>query len=220
MTTDKETKLSLDQEGGEKMTIVRCPECSVNNDKVTPTSRGKYDYREDRIVVLCYRGSDAQGSHQMVDLEGTIICSYDGHRRPIKLISNVIDSTQPNLPVHDSVNLKPNIPDGLRQDVEEAERAHFAQCYKAACTMCRRAIQLALEGKVTPIPASGRTLGPYLAGARAMSPPLLSQQTDGLAETVKDYGDTGAHKKTAITGKEAEIMVYATVKVLNELFPK
>ncbi len=35
---------------------------------------------------------------------------------------------------------------------------------------------------------------------------------------LKDYGDAGAHEETDIQPKEAEMMIFVSVKVLNELY--
>jgi len=48
------------------------------------------------------------------------------------------------LPGTQSDNLKSLVPDDIREDVKEAERASYSQRYKACVTMCRRVIQLGL----------------------------------------------------------------------------
>ena len=151
----------------------------------------------------------------MVEVQGIITCLFDGHQRPLKLTNNIIESTSPTLPVAESGRLNSLVSDGLRQDIQEAERAHFAHCYKACVTMCRRAMQIALEDKG----AVGRTLGPLLENARAKTPPLLTPRADAMAEGIKEYGDGGAHRREEIDPVDAAQVVHVAVMVLNELFP-
>ena len=104
---------------------------------------------------------------------------------------------------------------GIKQDIEEAERTHFSQSYKSSVVMCRRALQLDLEDKGGP---AGTTLGPLLNWEREQDPRLLTERTDAQAQEIKDYGDGGAHRKEEIEPREAELMIFVTVQVLNELY--
>lgn len=209
----KEAKLPSSGEMEVEMAVVRCPKCVEHNDAVRDRTHPRYPeqtYREDRVVVTCYRGADAGASHQMVDLEGVIVCKYDEHRRPIRLVGNIIDSTHPSIPVEESANLHAKVPFGIKQDVQESERCHLAQCYKASTIMCRRAVQLALVDKGV----SDGPMGKMLTDARLM----FSSTTYALAEGIKDYGGSGAHGTEVITPHEAATVIFVTVKVLNELY--
>jgi len=48
---------------------------------------------------------------------------------------------------------------------------------------------------------------------------LLEQRTFDLATSIKGYGDIGVHRKEQLEPKEVELVIYATVRMLNELFP-
>ena len=54
------------------------------------------------------------------------------------------------LPGQQSDHLNSLVPPDLKDDVREAERANYSQCYKACVAMCRRALQLALIEKRIP----------------------------------------------------------------------
>ena len=149
------------------------------------------------------------------EIEGIVTCLADNHKWPIKFRNDQIVSIHPDLPNKASVKLHTAVPSGVRQDVEEAEKAHFGHCFKSSVVMSRRALQLALEDKG----AKGRTLGPLLAFARTMNPPLLSARADTLAEGIKDYGDRGAHRPEEILSEDATLVISVTVMVLNELYP-
>jgi hypothetical protein len=135
-----------------------------------------------------------------------------------------MDTTSPTLPISESTHLNPNVPAGIKQDVEEAERDHFSQSYKSAVVMCRRALQLGLE--LTPNAPQATTLGPLLGWARNQIHPsrqptqsLLSGRVASLAEGIKDYGDGGAHRPETFSPTEVAMVIHITVQVLNELFP-
>ena len=207
MTNDT---LPLDQDGEDKMPYVRCRKCVEYNANKT----SGVDYREPNIQVLCRREYATPGPHiPYVSLRGIVTCDFDGHQWPVVLGNNVIDETYSAMPTDESRRMKPSIKEGLRQDIEEAERAHFAGCFKACVTMCRRAMQIALEDKG----AVGRTLGPLLENARAKNPPLLAKREDMLAEGIKDFGDGGAHRREEIDPRDAAQVVHVAVSVLNEL---
>jgi len=151
-----------------------------------------------------------------LDFEGVLTCKRAecGTSWPVKIVDNVIEYVAPEMPTHGSRDLGAGALEGLRQDLQEADRAHFAQCYKAAVVVCRRAIQLALEDKG----AEGRTLGPVLVDAREKD--LLTDRTDALVEGIKDFGDGGAHRAEDIHVDDAAMVIRVTTVVLNELFPE
>lgn len=162
-------------------------------------------------VVRLSAGTSSYG----MELSGVLRCLYDGHKWPIVIRKDVIQSIQTSMAVAESGKLTTNVPDGIVQDIEEAERAHFAFCFKACVVMCRRALQLALEDKG----AKGRTLGPLLTDARSKTPPILTPRVDALAEGIKDYGDSGAHRTDDIDASTAALVVHITVVALTELYP-
>ena len=165
------------------------------------------------IEVRCLLDRGERG----VRLEGVIVCLRDGHRRPIVMVDDAIEETAPTLPVDQSSRLNSDVPDGIKQDVEEAERTHFAQAYKSSVVMCRRAVQLAIEEK--PKAPKGRiTLGPLLQWAREQN--LLKPTVASLAQGVKEFGDAGAHEQETFDSRAVAVVIHVTVEVLNELFPK
>ena len=81
--------------------------------------------------------------------------------------------------------------------------------------MCRRAIQLALEERTG---ITRLTLGPLLAKAREQDPPILSEQTDQLAERVLTYGNIGAHRVADLDPTAVGVVIFDTVIIVNEVF--
>ena len=157
-------------------------------------------------------------SSRTLELSGTITCQGDGHQWPIRIqTDSILVGTEQMLPVVASGDLSPNVPDGLRQDILEAEKAHFCQVYKASVVMCRRAIQLALSA--LPHDVADGPFSRMLSEAQAKSPPVLSARGAILAEGVKDYGDGGAHRAEDITADHVRAAIFSAVNVLNELFP-
>ncbi len=154
---------------------------------------------------------------RFLELRGIVTCD-DGHKWPVAIKTNdVIVATDSIMPVVASADLNTGVPLGLRQDIEEAEHAHFAQVYKASVVMCRRAIQLGFTE-----PPHNIADGPFstmLKQAQTKSPPPLSPRGFILTEGVKDYGDVGAHRKEEISALDARTVISHAVTVLNELFP-
>lgn len=193
------------------MAEVVCPECAAYNSSPKPGISGTF--RDPIIRIQCGRTRKDPGSLHRVELQGIITCKYDGHKRPIRLVENTIDDTARNMPLKESQKLN-GVPDGLVEDIEEAESAHFAENFKASVVMCRRAINLALE----EILKATDTLGPLLKLAQKREPPLLKPHTYSLAERVREYGDKGAHRVGVLDAKAVEVAVFDTVVVLNELY--
>jgi hypothetical protein len=110
------------------------------------------------------------------------------------------------------------VPEGLKQDIEEAEKCHFAFSYKAAVVMCRRALQLALEDKLG---LSGKRLplGPLLDEERKNNPKLFTDSEYAFALRIKELGDEGAHKIVTLEPKTVEVAIHDTVRLLNKLYP-
>jgi len=116
------------------------------------------------------------------------------------------------MPISESTNLLPGVPLGIQQDVQEAERCHFAQCYKASVVMCRRALQLGLIEKGI----SDTRLKTMIQNASDKG--ILTGRNVALAESIKDFGDGGAHRPENITAQDANLTIYACVGLLNEMF--
>lgn len=230
--TEMHDRLSQKVEGELEMPYVLCQECvrinAMTDVEKYKVGRTRDDFANPMITIQCYRGDTASvGDNHLVQLEGVLTCTRDGHRWPITIERNIIISTGPEMPVSESKNLNNNVPKGLRQDIEEAERCYLPSCFKASVVLCRRALQLALED-LNVVPVNGRTLGPYLAGLKQTGIPdsktsggarYLAAGTYALAEGVKDIGDAGAHKPESIDGQTAALYIFVAVKVLNELYP-
>jgi len=174
----------------------------------TECARCQKGKRASLIEVACHR----IGPQGDIELRGIVKCLVDDHEWPITIRDDVIVSTTQSLPISESAKLSSDVPGGIVQDVQEAERAHFAYCYKASVVMCRRAMQLALVDKGI---ADG-PLGKMLDQARKRN--LLTDRTDALVTGIQDYGGGAAHSKEEISAEEARMMIFTTVRVLNELF--
>jgi hypothetical protein len=191
------TKLSLDQDREQEMIIIECAKCGQS-------------------ALLSLQRPGVTNLSNDLEFRGIVRCSGEGHEWPMAIkTDNIIQNTAQMMPVLESTSLSQKVPVGIVQDIQEAERDHFAQSYKSAVVMCRRALQLALEDKGV----TGRTLGPMLTTARSMTPPLLSARTDALAEGIKDYGDGGAHRREDIDAATAALVIHVTAQALNEIFP-
>ena len=176
--------------------IVTCQECSKQGSK--------------NSAEITMRGG-------AIELQALMVCLSDSsHQWPIIMRHDQIWSTHGALPVSESSKLR-SVPKGIVQDVKEAERAHFARCYKASVVMCRRALQLAFEKKLG---AENKylTLGPLIDMARKQKKPLLDPRTFSFVERIKDTGDGGAHGSVDIDPQEVGVVIFDTVGVLNELF--
>ena len=223
--TDKQAendRLPVDQEGeGEEMFVAHCQSC-VEHNAAWEAARG-YDrerlgpWREPRISIHCFRVGRDESRQNETLLEGIVTCLHDGHRRPVKIVNNLIDETAPKLPVDESKNLTASVDKDLVQDIEEAERTYFALAYKASVVMCRRAIQLAIERK--PGAPQKVTLGPLLDWLRIQKPALVNNRVMSLADGIKDYGDGGAHRPETFSPSEVAMVIHNTVTVLNGLMP-
>ena len=217
---EENDKLPLNDGEEEEMSFFSCPACVEHNLRRVSDSRyaSKNPYREPLIEVVCRRGG--RGNYvtsTQARLHGIITCLNDGHQRPITLINNVTDETSPNLPVTASTNLNPQVPSALVQDVKDAEGTFFAQVYRSSVMMCRRALQLSFQEK--PHNIKDATYSTMLKKLMALPTAPLSPGTHGMAVSIGDYGGTGAHDPKPVSADEARITIFATVRVLNELFP-
>lgn len=155
-----------------------------------------------------------------LEFRGIVTCSRDAHQWPVTIkTDNVIQSTAPAMPVSETQKLHDHVPEGLVEDLQEAERCHFANCLKASTVICRRALQLGFEDRGVTVPGNSKpTLGLLLAEARKAKSPLLKDDTFLLADGIKDIGDGGAHQRVTLDEREVSTLIYVSVRVLNELF--
>lgn len=160
----------------------------------------------------------ARGNTNEFEFRGIVKCSCTHrHEWPLAIKTNdIIHSTEGMMPVMDSANLNENVPEGLKQDIQEAERAHFSQLFKACVVMCRRAIQVGLSQP--PHNIADASFTKMLKEAQEKTPPPLSARGFVLVEGIKDYGDAGAHRIEDIQALDARTAIFSTVRVLNELF--
>ena len=184
--------IALKKEGEQEMTELLCPKCIEKKQAVT-------------FSVRC------TGSTKMW---GIIQCTKCLHEMPFSVYHDHIQKLDIALPGTQSGNLNPSVPDDIKDDVREAERANYAQCHKGCVAMCRRALQLSLIDKGI----EDKPLRKMLEEAKT-SKKLLNDDTYNLATSIKGYGDIGAHRTEKLEPKEVEIVIYMAVKMLNELFP-
>ena len=146
------------------------------------------------------------------ELKGTITCLTCQHERPFAMLRSFMQELSIDLPGAQSNELTSLVPEDIRDDVREAERANFAQCYKACVAMCRRALQLSLiEKGIDDKPLS-------LMLKDALNDNLLDQDTFNLATSIKGYGDIGLHRREQLNPQEVKMVIYATVRMVNEVF--
>ena len=144
-------------------------------------------------------------------IRGILKCGECGHERPLLMDGESITEISAELPGQQSNNLNSKIAQDIKEDVEEAERALFNQCYKASVTMCRRALQLSLidkgieDKRLTDMINEAKTKG------------MFTNETLAIANFVKGFGDMGAHRRELITPDDVKMTIYTTVKILNEL---
>ena len=213
LTTEEKKDVTLPEnhDGEEEMVAtVRCAGC----DQYTDDPQRRDNWRNPEITIACNRrGFDLA----QVELKGVLTCGIDKHRWPVQMRDGSLQMTATTMPSKASASLSMQAPDYIRQDVEEAEEAHFYQLFKSSVVMCRRALQLGIETRPNAPPH--KPLGPLLLWAREQVPPILTVTTDALAEGIKDYGDAGAHRVEEITSDDAAMVIHITVRALNELFP-
>ncbi|MDV2988883.1 MAG: DUF4145 domain-containing protein [Dehalogenimonas sp.] len=147
-----------------------------------------------------------------VELHGIIRCLECQHEIPITMHKGFIQSLDLALPGTQSKFLNSSVPADIKEDIEEAERANYSQCYKACVAMCRRALQLSLIDKGIEDKPLGKML------EEATSSGLLGAKIYALATSIKGYGDIGVHRREKIDPEEARLVIYTTVRMLNELF--
>jgi len=147
------------------------------------------------------------------EIIGIFKCLACGHELPITVRNGFITELHPELPGTQSDKLNSSVSADIKKDVKEAERAHYNQCDKACVTMCRRALQLGLMDRgISDAPLSKMI-------DSAVSEKYIEQSTQSLATSIKGYGDIGAHRREQLESQEVKMVIYATVRMLNELFP-
>jgi hypothetical protein len=183
------------REGEEEMSQIiklNCPECD---------KRGE----QNKVSLMC----DGDFS-----IKGIMQCLRCQHERPIIMAKDCLQALSIALPGEQSSKLHSSVPLDIQEDVREAERANYAQCYKSCVTMCRRALQLALLDKGI----KDGPLSKMLDDAVQHKDKLLDQNTFNLATSIKGYGDIGTHRKEQLEPEEVRIVIHMAVKMLNELF--
>ncbi len=146
-----------------------------------------------------------------IEIRGIMRCLKDQHEWPFVMSEGFIEELATALPGSYSRALNASVPADRREDIQEAERANWAQCYRAAAVMCRRAVQLGLVEKGI----ADTKLSSMIEDAVKKK---LLLQTAKLAEAVKLFGDIGAHRLPDVKPEEVTMTIYASVEILNELF--
>ena len=200
MTTKENEKvdiLPVDQEGEQDMLTIKCSQCIESG-----ASSGS---------LLSF--AHVRGGRYI--LTGVLECEIDSHKWHVSLRSGdqLLDAGT-ELPVSESKKLK-SVGVGIKQDVQEAEEAHFYRLYKSSAVMCRRAMQLGLIDKGIKDGPTGSML------TKARDEGILSdEQAYRIGLAVADYGGKGAHNKEVLAESDARTAVVAAVKVLNDIYRK
>lgn len=149
-----------------------------------------------------------------VELRGIVRCLICNYELPITMRNGMPIKIDDALPGTQSDQLNSSVPIDVKEDLKEAERAHYNLCDKACVTMCRRALQLGL----IDIGIEDKSLSSMLKEAYDKN--KIEANTYQLATSIKGYGDIGAHRRDKLNSQEVSMVIYATVKMLNELFGK
>lgn len=175
---------------------IRCPNCDKRE---TPEFPGRYPFR-----IEC------QGRYT---IKGIIKCNSDQHEMPIEVANGSIAKLDISLPGEQSSRLdSTKVTTDIIEDIKEAEKANYAQCYKSSLTMCRRAIQLALIDRGI----EDKPLGQMLKEANAAK--ILLDDNYIAAKSIKVYGDIGAHRREHFDSKIVNLAIFVAVEMLNEIF--
>lgn len=186
--------IALKKKGGqEEVPYIVCPNQSCLKHE-----------REEAIEVQC------KNSAQM---RGIITCLNCNHEWPITIDNGHIKELGVALPISQSDKLGSGVSPDIKEDVREAERCHYHQCYKACVTMCRRALQLSLIDKGM----KDERLGDMLEEAHTVKK-LLTDDTYTQAKSIRHFGNIGAHRRETIDPEVARLVIFITVQMLNEIF--
>ena len=85
-----------------------------------------------RIMLLAYRGENRELTSQ-VRFDGILTCLDDGHKRPIRLVNNMIDDTAPTMPISESTSLDPQVPEGLVQGCPRGRESTLFPVLQVQC---------------------------------------------------------------------------------------
>ena len=114
-----------------------------------------------------------------------------------------------------------HLPDPIEAAFEEGAKCLAIDCFNAAATMFRLALDIATRDESLfkdaerPTWWTKRTLGPRLAWL--FENEILPKRLQALASVVKDDGNDGAHEGT-VNKKSAEELVNFTERLLTELY--
>jgi hypothetical protein len=189
---------------------------TTKSDIITP-KKGVDKEMTELICPKCQNEGKGQAirieCHGDIEVKGIIRCLLCQHERPFTMTSGYIRELDTSLPGAQSDRLNQSVPADIKEDIREAERDNYAQCYKSCVTMCRRALQLGfIDKKIADKPLSKMLLD-------AKDANLLSSDTYSLATSIKGYGDIGTHRKDILDPMDVNMVIHATVRMLNELFP-
>lgn len=145
-----------------------------------------------------------------IEIKGIITCLQDGHQWPIVIDTNTVREMSSAL---SDIPIRPQVPPGIAEEIQEARRAHFMQCFKASVVMCRRAMQMALIEKGIPDGPLQRMLDD--AKVKGI---LGEDGAYGMAMAVKDYGDKGAHRTESLSYQEVGADTLAATLLVNAVF--
>jgi hypothetical protein len=137
-----------------------------------------------------------------IEIRGIMRCLEDNHEWPFVMPQGFLQQLSTSLPGSYSHALHASVDSALKEDVEEAERANWAQCYNVAVVMCRRALQLGLIQKGIP----DSKLSSMLQQAAGKN---LLPNTSKQAQAVKFFGDIGAHRMDDIKPEEVNMAIFA-----------
>ena len=115
------------------------------------------------------------------------------------------------LPGVQSDRLNSSVTPDIKEDIQEAERANYSQCYKACVAMCRRALQLSLIDKGIEDKPLSQMLND------ALNAKLLTQDTYNLSTSIKGYGDIAVHRREIIEPEELNYKKGDFSAFLNDL---
>ncbi|MFC1932521.1 DUF4145 domain-containing protein [Chloroflexota bacterium] len=171
------------------------------------------------IIVNCPVCPESRAYMQIrcdgnVNVKGIMQCNLCKHEMPFSIRADQLEKLDTEIPGAQSQHLESVVPDDIKEDVREAERANYSQCYKACVAMCRRALQISLIEKGV----EDKPLGQMIDEARKKG--LLDEKEYNLATSIKGYGDIGVHRREDLNQEDANIAIYTTVKMLNSVFVK
>jgi hypothetical protein len=185
--------VSTEEEGG-MANQIRCPKC-----------------QEDGHLTIIQVRLDGNA-----EIKGIIKCYRDGLERPIVVGGSsyggdILHIAQ-SLPDEQSTKLHSDVPNDIKEDVREAERASWSACYRASAAMCRRALQIGLiDSGIKDAPLE-------VMLEEAYNSKLLTDDTYIQAKSIRTYGNIAVHRKQQIDGHLIGTILYVLVEMLNEIF--